>query len=1207
MPNDDLNLDAGLESPQDRVRRIGRRVKLPDDITDDYLATTKVESGHNINVRNSPKGAQGFGQVMPDVKGGTTRTVGGRKYNLRDPEENIEAGIRYFAEGGNDPVRRRLHYFGGPKAAKTYDRTGRIPNISDGNMTAAQYVKATGGQKPRVNLDAGIDLSAGLVDEQATPAVEPRGRFAGTAALVASRRRPKQGRVEASGLGAPLVSIADVRQRDNEQIQRINQAEQATFEDLKRKQERLKLQYPGAEAANIRHQIKSDDELKRRAAQMVGAQVDLDVDRPRIDAVKAKLRELVPDDLVVPVPASSGKLNVGRMVEGAQSAIANSGVQAGNLIQGITGFRRGAGLTKEMRIAQQALAELDAEDPDKGWQAAVERGLPAAAIELAKMTMLSRVPVAGRATLPALGALSEADQGIGAAAKGAAIGELYHRGFGAMRNLPKAAQFGVGTAVPAGIAIAEGADPKRAIIENTAFGAMALASGRKPISGRPRQPMPEVPSRQAAPTLTPSELAKRTALREGVVNEPTQAIKPQPNVPPQLEGAKPRSVEDTKVVVSDAEGLPTTAASEPAQPIRHVDLQQRFKRGSKAGDFKKETRVQAEERRQQVNPPQGGVPSRSQAPPILRRNFRAGMNNAELQFSSELQRDLYDLGAKMRYQMRGGQNKTSDRIVGDIEVLRKSLIDRGVPESEVTKRAFDTLDDIKAQMKGVKDGETRAVKDNISPAATPPVQPSPPAPKSQSRVVEIESRAKSDMTGTSYPYNLPEGTHRFRVEPSKSGERFTLIPVNEQGNPIKIKTVQGDTIDRVGVSKAMLERDFSPPSVVGEGKAATVTSAIQPQELLDVNGVRRYLNSQGVARTVIDKTVRKLIAADKDARRAGKMSGAQGWFAADVDAAVGSVQVKTPAAVYSEQERAELSRLKQRRKELIEQYGDEGQKHPQGRMIGGLNPAAMELRNVRGRILELESKGRSAAPQPPEAAAPRVVEPAAQPLKPETPPAETNPPLPPAPRSATPRPPAGAASQAETASIPPSTTSALKTPEPEMKTSKLARGVEAKAIEAKLTEGFRDLPEYETVKVADQAAKASELLKSDPEKAVKIAKGEELPSADLLPESVFVAVENQALREGNVELLRELATTHSSLSTEATGMGQRIRMLGERNPYSPVTAIKQVQEARQAKAERIHGNKKKVVEKIKSEITVEIKKAAPKMKSWSDFLETIKC
>src|SRR6185369_3361069 len=151
MPDEYADLIRGVvgRDPSERLKRIARQAQIPDDVADDYLKTTQIESGHNVNVRDSSKGARGFGQVMPDVKGGTVRTIGSRKYNLRNPDENMEAGLRYFAEGGNDPVARRLYYFGGPRAKQHYERTGQIPNISDGNMTAAQYVKATGAQQGR--------------------------------------------------------------------------------------------------------------------------------------------------------------------------------------------------------------------------------------------------------------------------------------------------------------------------------------------------------------------------------------------------------------------------------------------------------------------------------------------------------------------------------------------------------------------------------------------------------------------------------------------------------------------------------------------------------------------------------------------------------------------------------------------------------------------------------------------------------------------------------------------------------------------------------------------------------------------------------------------------------------------------------------------------------------------------------------------------
>lgn len=58
----------------------------------------------------------------------------------------------------------------------------------------------------------------------------------------------------------------------------------------------------------------------------------------------------------------------------------------------------------------------------------------------------------------------------------------------------------------------------------------------------------------------------------------------------------------------------------------------------------------------------------------------------------------------------------------------------------------------------------------------------------------------------------------------------------------------------------------------------------------------------------------------------------------------------------------ELRRMKARRRELVAEYGDKGQHHPMGRMIGGLNPAAQELHVLRGKIAEAEGARRG--PQP---------------------------------------------------------------------------------------------------------------------------------------------------------------------------------------------------------------------------------------------------
>jgi len=177
------------------------------------------------------------------------------------------------------------------------------------------------------------------------------------------------------------------------------------------------------------------------------------------------------------------------------------------------------------------------------------------------------------------------------------------------------------------------------------------------------------------------------------------------------------------------------------------------------------------------------------------------------------------------------------------------------------------------------------------------------------------------------------------------------------------------------------------------------------------------------------------------------------------------------------------------------------------------------------------------------------------------------------------------------------------------KTSGLASGVESKAIEEKLTRGFGDLPQYKSVSMKDQAAKALDLINSDYKNARDIAMGRVAPPEGILPESVFVAVEDKALKEGDVNTLRDLAT-QSSLVGEATTMGQRIRSLAERDEASPVEAIKEVQNAREkaaqgklAKGDTLEKAKGRIADDIKREI----KKTAPKKEDWSSFVNSIKC
>lgn len=173
------------------------------------------------------------------------------------------------------------------------------------------------------------------------------------------------------------------------------------------------------------------------------------------------------------------------------------------------------------------------------------------------------------------------------------------------------------------------------------------------------------------------------------------------------------------------------------------------------------------------------------------------------------------------------------------------------------------------------------------------------------------------------------------------------------------------------------------------------------------------------------------------------------------------------------------------------------------------------------------------------------------------------------------------------------------------KTSKLASGVEAKAVEKGLTRGFEGKPEYATVNMKAQAEAAVKLLEESPEQAHSIAMGNELPPEGILPEAVFTAVENHALEHGDVSTLRDLATS-SSLTTEATGMGQRIRALAERNPDSAVAQIQDVLKAREEKAMKTNKDLGKAKKNIAEDIKKEISKTHTK-ETWSSFVESLKC
>jgi len=170
--------------------------------------------------------------------------------------------------------------------------------------------------------------------------------------------------------------------------------------------------------------------------------------------------------------------------------------------------------------------------------------------------------------------------------------------------------------------------------------------------------------------------------------------------------------------------------------------------------------------------------------------------------------------------------------------------------------------------------------------------------------------------------------------------------------------------------------------------------------------------------------------------------------------------------------------------------------------------------------------------------------------------------------------------------------------------STLGVKVERRAVEASIVTEVEKLPEYQRMNVKDQGALATSFLEQDPEAAISVALGKEQPPEGIIPESVFIAVENYAIQTGDAELIRQLAT--SPRVSEATSLVQRIRMLGERNAESPVAIITDITEARKAAIEKARGVS---VEKETVKLQNAIKKEVSKIKKgdWESFINSIQC
>jgi hypothetical protein len=166
-----------------------------------------------------------------------------------------------------------------------------------------------------------------------------------------------------------------------------------------------------------------------------------------------------------------------------------------------------------------------------------------------------------------------------------------------------------------------------------------------------------------------------------------------------------------------------------------------------------------------------------------------------------------------------------------------------------------------------------------------------------------------------------------------------------------------------------------------------------------------------------------------------------------------------------------------------------------------------------------------------------------------------------------------------------------------------ARTLEQAAIEKKLTETLGELPSHARMDMADQASLAADFIQKSPDEALRAARGDQTPPPGILPEALYTALEIKAIKEGNVELLRDLAT-----SKVPTFAGQSLKALDSADPYSPVKIMRDLREARETALERRTGKKiDEHTKRVVSEIKREVMKSSSKRPTWEQFVKEIQC
>lgn len=176
----------------------------------------------------------------------------------------------------------------------------------------------------------------------------------------------------------------------------------------------------------------------------------------------------------------------------------------------------------------------------------------------------------------------------------------------------------------------------------------------------------------------------------------------------------------------------------------------------------------------------------------------------------------------------------------------------------------------------------------------------------------------------------------------------------------------------------------------------------------------------------------------------------------------------------------------------------------------------------------------------------------------------------------------------------------------ETKPSKIAKSIEAKAIEQKLTTGFGELAEFTPLTIKEQAAKTTKLLSEDLARAKRIITGAEPLPNDINGVALITAGEEFVKKTGDADLAYKLA--NSPLVSETSVAGQTLRLARERTQDSATSRLKELRDIKRTAFEKKKGKIGNAVNREKASIKDKInKQVKPTRETWGSFVESIKC